>query len=426
MMDAAAIASYLADPVHTVRAGDYPWNDPQVSRRGLYSWWVDGEGATVLAESLGEPLPPLIYAGQAGATSTRSRKPSTATLRSRVHGNHLNGSAHGSTFRKTLSSVLLAPLGLIVEGPDRLASADNRRVSQWMYDHLSIVVVPFDDRETLGHIESEVLAILDPPLNLNGMGSTSIRRAVSDLRKSLTRPDPPKPDAPPPSKTIGKVRYMLPSGGPEDWRHLLAEPTLHWVRGRSARTLAYCWESADGWPSEVRAALESTPELAEFRPVFGFPEFKTPLPGGNRASQTDLLVLATDGRQSMTMAVEGKVDEAFGPLVADWHGDDPSPGKRERLRFLADLLRLSHEGVWDLRYQLIHRSASAKIEAARHGSDVAVMLVHSWGPIHEGFDDYARFANRLGVDAGIGQIGYSKSAGLWLGWVAGHPAFLEA
>jgi hypothetical protein len=424
MTDAEAVAAYLSDPSNAVSVREYAWDSAEVRRAGLYSWWVDGQGAAVLERSLGEALPSLIYAGQTGATSELARKPSTATLRSRIHGNHLNGNAHGSTFRKTLSALLIEPLGLVVEGVDRLEPAANRRVSQWMRDHLSIAVFPFDDQEELGRIEATVLRLLDPPLNLNGVGPSTIRRRVSQLRRSLTRPEP-RVMVPAPVTPVGRVRYMIPTIGPDSWRLLLAEPNLHWARGRSARTLAYCWETADGWPPEVEALLKSDSKLARFRPIYGFPEFKTPLPGGRRASQTDLLVLATDGTRGMTMGVEGKVDESFGPVSADWLGEGPSDGKRERIAFLADLLRLNLEAIGDLRYQLIHRAAAAKIEAARHGSDVAVMLVHSWGPAQEGFDDYARFAHQLGVEAGLGEIGFSTSAGLWLGWAVGDPRWLD-
>ena len=155
----------------------------------------------------------------------------------------------------------------------------------------------------------------------------------------------------------------MPSVGPDSWRQLLADPDLRWVTGRSARTLAHAWEDADNWPPEVKDVLASEEELAGFVPTFGFPEYQTPLPGGDRPTQTDLMVLASDGHRSATIAIEGKVDEAFGLLVHDWLGNEPSDGKRKRLSYLADLLALDVQRIGDVRYQLLHRTAAAKIEA---------------------------------------------------------------
>jgi hypothetical protein len=55
---------------------------------------------------------------------------------------------------------------------------------------------------------------------------------------------------------------FVPSSGPGDWRCLLADPEKHWARRRSARTLAHCWEDADGFPPEVQAVLNPLAKLA--------------------------------------------------------------------------------------------------------------------------------------------------------------------
>jgi hypothetical protein len=60
-------------------------------------------------------------------------------------------------------------------------------------------------------------------------------------------------------------RILAFTSGPDDWRALLADPVKHWRTGYSARTLAYCWEAADGFHPEVAAALGRTadPLLAD-------------------------------------------------------------------------------------------------------------------------------------------------------------------
>jgi hypothetical protein len=360
-------------------------------------------------------------------------------LGSRIINNHLRGTAYGSTFRKSISAILLEPLDLVLEKPNHLTRADNDRVSQWMRNHLSVVVYPYDDRVSLKLFEDEVVRLLDPPLNLDGMPRTPVRQRLSLLRQQLSCPElpPARSEGPGDSSEMvevleeseapepGEVRFMVPTGGPDTWRRLLADPDLHWVVGRSARTLAHAWEDANGWPREIAGALARVPQLEGLRPVYGFPEFKTPLPGGRRASQTDLMVIATDGERRATVAIEGKVDETFGDPVTQWLGDHPSLGKRERLSYLAELLTVSADDLLGIRYQLVHRSAAAKIEAARNGSDIAMMLVHSWAPNLEGFYDFGEFARLLDVRAEVGSLEFSDSAGLWLGWVPGDPKYLS-
>ncbi|MFA7012304.1 MAG: hypothetical protein WC202_05045, partial [Desulfobacterales bacterium] len=47
------------------------------------------------------------------------------------------------------------------------------------------------------------------------------------------------------------------------------------------------------------------------------PEHKVPLPGGSRSSQNDIWVLARSKGQLISIAVEGKVSETFGPTVQE-------------------------------------------------------------------------------------------------------------
>jgi hypothetical protein len=218
------------------------------------------------------------------------------------------------------------------------------------------------------------------------------------------------------------VRYLIPSSGPFDWQPLLAEPQKHWVRGRSAWETAHAWEAAAGFPPAVRRVLDASeiPELQDLEPLVGFPEWETRLPGGDRASQTDLLVLARGSRGLVVIAVEAKVDESFGPLVAEW-GPDSTPGKRTRFRSLLDRLVLDREAAVNLRYQLIHRTAAAIIEAERFGAVAAVMLVHSFSPEHAGLSDYVAFAKALGGAASPDAV-TPIGPGRILAWVSDRPA----
>src|SRR5436309_2542925 len=79
-----------------------------------------------------------------------------------------------------------------------------------------------------------------------------------------------------PNNTMARILTF--TTGPEDWRQFLADPQKHWRVGFSARTLAHCWEAADGFPEEVAAIFHGTdePALTELEPLLAVPEFKVP------------------------------------------------------------------------------------------------------------------------------------------------------
>ena len=129
------------------------------------------------------------------------------------------------------------------------------------------------------------------------------------------------------------TRIYRPTSGPEDWKQFLAEPDKHWKTGNSAKALAYCLEETGDIPNDVKTILARAVELEELEALLCIPEHQVPLPGGTRPSQNDLWVLARTPQGLVSMAVEGKVSESFGPPILEWF-KDPSPGKQRRLEFL--------------------------------------------------------------------------------------------
>jgi hypothetical protein len=122
--------------------------------------------------------------------------------------------------------------------------------------------------------------------------------------------------------------------------------------------------------------------------------------------------------------VEGKVSEPFGPLVSEWF-QNPSEGKKERLAFLCKTLGLDEEQVQSIRYQLLHRTASAVIEAERFNAKHALMLVHSFSSTSEWFDDFKAFARLFDAEADLDQLlqaGRLSDIDLYLGWIKGEVA----
>ncbi len=177
--DVAALTSDLLDRSRAVEPQAFlATGGTDLKRPGLYSWWVNPAGAHDLSVGLNIGLKPgLIYAGLAGATRWPSGKRSNNTLWSRVAGMHLANNHALSTFRFTLAALLSHRIGS--------TPVDEAALTHWMQEHLRVITVPFDDADRLGEAEEAMLAVLNPPLNLQGMTSTPVRRAVSELRRAL-------------------------------------------------------------------------------------------------------------------------------------------------------------------------------------------------------------------------------------------------
>jgi hypothetical protein len=217
------------------------------------------------------------------------------------------------------------------------------------------------------------------------------------------------------------MTIYVPAVGPESWRALLANPDKQWATGYSAKTLAYCWQEAKGLPSEIGKLLGPDATL-----LIGIPEHKVDLRGGRRPSQSDLFALIRRGERMVACAIEGKVEETFGPTIQEWLVD-ASPGKTERLDFLRKKLGLVQPLPPNLRYQLLHRSVSAIIEADRFKTDEAAMIVHSFSPKAAWFDDYAAFVALVGGEPACDRLTTIKLPSgrpMHFGWATGDESFL--
>ncbi len=219
------------------------------------------------------------------------------------------------------------------------------------------------------------------------------------------------------------TRIYVPSCGPQSWQRLLADPEKHWRAGFSAKTLAHAWESAHGLPPEISRLFEGRVEL-----LLALPEHKVDLPGGSRPSQTDLFALLRHADRTIATAVEGKVDEPFGPTVGEWL-EGASDGKRQRLENLCGILGLRNEALSELRYQLLHRAASAAIESKRFKTDEAAVIVHSFSTTNSWFESFKSFARCLGVTAELGRLATTAlpcGKVFHLAWASGDCDFLAA
>jgi hypothetical protein len=223
---------------------------------------------------------------------------------------------------------------------------------------------------------------------------------------------------------------LIPTRSADDWKQFLADER-HWRTGYSARSLAQCWHAAAGLPPEIQAVLHSTPLFAQAELLLAIPEHRVALPGSGRPSQTDLWLLLRTPAALASVAVEGKVAEPFGPTIGEWLGDGgeaANPNKSRRLKGLCELLGLASAAP-ELRYQLLHRTASAVIEARRFLAAHAVMLVHSFSQQDAWYDDFERFARALDAEPAKGKLTVvpgRTGPTLHLGWVRGDAAHLSS
>ena len=199
----------------------------------------------------------------------------------------------------------------------------------------------------------------------------------------------------------------------------------HWKDDFSAKALAESWEAKpDGFPESVQYVfLNAAPPLFEHTELlFAFPEYKVRLPGGNRASQNDIFVIAKAEGGLISIMVEGKAEESFDRTIAEWLGTDTSDGKKDRLGFLLVQLNLHVNQVMDIKYQLLHRTVSAMLEAKKVNAPHALMLVHSFSKNYKGYNHYAEFVSLFGLTAGkeriVGPVALNGTE-VYFGWVTG-------
>lgn len=216
-------------------------------------------------------------------------------------------------------------------------------------------------------------------------------------------------------------KFFIPANIAEDWKSLLAEPDKQWRDNYSAKLLAYCWQEANDFPQSVKKVfIDSGIGLfKDIKLLLAFPEYKVSLPGGRRASQNDIFVLARGNNQLVSVMIEGKKSEPFDKTVTEWKAEY-GKGKYTRLKFLCRELQLELGQIDHIRYQLVHRTASAIIEAKKFNAQNALMLVHSFSPTNEWFDDYCRFLELFGVRGEIDSIVFAKNIDridLFFAWV---------
>jgi hypothetical protein len=227
-------------------------------------------------------------------------------------------------------------------------------------------------------------------------------------------------------------RVYVPSLGPTDWRRMLADPGKQWKRGNSALELAVAWEAARnssrGLPPEVAASLDTVDSLRASEVLLCLPEHQVHLEGGGHPSQNDLWALLRTATGNASLAVEAKAGEPLDKLVRDWLPEkDQRSGKPQRLAALQSIVGIKGADVSSIRYQLLHRAASALLEARRFRAESAILIVQSFNrrADEESWQDFGRFSQLLGAPLAEGTLQATTvltPIPLYIGWVTSRPA----
>jgi hypothetical protein len=106
-------------------------------------------------------------------------------------------------------------------------------------------------------------------------------------------------------------------------------------------------------------------------------------------------------------------------------------GKQDRLSEIRQCLGIAAEtDLSSVRYQLLHRAASATKLARRFSCDLSLLVIHSFGGARDdaSWEDFERFAALLGTSVERNQLSRTISScevPLMLGWISDVPADLS-
>jgi hypothetical protein len=170
------VAELRGPPIPTAEAKGLLPAEP-----GFYAWWVQPD-AIPSVPNTAHPSSPwsLFYVGIAPG-----RDGSSATLASRIGGQHIGGNTGSSTFRLSLASLLFEDMGwqpLRRQKKVVLSSADNTVLRQWQEEHAALRWAVVRDPWS-GDTEAAVIKAMMPPLNLAANAAHPFHSTMSDARR---------------------------------------------------------------------------------------------------------------------------------------------------------------------------------------------------------------------------------------------------
>lgn len=226
---------------------------------------------------------------------------------------------------------------------------------------------------------------------------------------------------------MGKLFGISEIKSLKDWQSIVGKNKFK--KGFSAYELAYSWLHKRGhFPESIQEIFEASNYQIFNDLVLNYAIVENPifLDNFKGPSMNDLMVFASSKRtkSSIIIAVEGKVDESFDKYIYQWIRDNsknPKISRIKRLEYLNKQLGTNLKKESKIRYQLMHRTASAIIEAKRNGINNAMLLIHSFESIkQDNFQDCNNFITLFGISSSekqkIYQYKIDESLNLFFLW----------
>lgn len=205
----------------------------------------------------------------------------------------------------------------------------------------------------------------------------------------------------------------------EDWVEVVS--ARHYKKDHSAFEVAQKWRNVGYRLPEPIASIFQNSGVSGLRgieilqvyaeyPVFLTDSFKSP-------SKCDLMIFCRSPLASkIVIAVEAKCMETFSERVTNWiRAPDSSTNRRQRKLFqspnplvdrkvdrldaLNKVLSLQISTDSEIRYQLLHRTASAILTARQTFADIAIVLIQAFTQSDANFSDFVDFCRVLGIRA---------------------------
>ena len=151
---------------------------------GFYAWWCRSDHLSDAEPPFPlEHRPPvdlawsLLYVGISPSSASSSRN-----IAARFAKDHVGGNIGGSTFRQSLAAMLMESLQLRPRpGSDRSRLVSEVPLSRWIADCCGMTFARVDRPWEL---ERDVIALMNPPLNLSG-ATHPFAADVSERRRAL-------------------------------------------------------------------------------------------------------------------------------------------------------------------------------------------------------------------------------------------------
>ena len=218
-------------------------------------------------------------------------------------------------------------------------------------------------------------------------------------------------------------RLCIETRGIGSWRERLASPDRQWERSYSAFETAVSWELASRRESGIPEPIEKLFRASGYGDpvlVLAVAEHKVDLPPNRKAaSQSDVWAVVNTSLGMLSLTVEAKAKEAFGDAILQkWReGNGSEASKRNRIeRWNYVCSHLPKADSFDqVRYQMLHRCASAVIEAKRLGCQHAAFIVQAFQTPDESFHDFKVFCEALRIPAARGSMATTTVNGIRLG-----------